>query len=85
MLITLQMMVGDQRAFCLEARMPDSFVDKEAMASTRVNACFDLAEEQIKEAREFIGDMRIGCAPVIEHNFHVKKRGKKAGQRKEGK
>jgi len=35
MLITLQMMVGDQRAFCLEARMPDSLVDKETMASIR--------------------------------------------------
>ena len=85
MLITLQMMVGDQRAFSLEARMPDSLVDKETMASIKVNDCFNLAEEQIKEARGFIGDMWIGCAPVIEHNFHVKKRGKKAGQRKEGK
>ena len=82
MKITLQMMVGQLRAFRLEAHFPDSIANKGNMTTSKVNSCFDLAEEQIKEARELIGSMPIGHAPVVTHNFHVKKKGNQIGEGK---
>ena len=77
MTIALTMTVGKLRAFRLETHFPDSFANKGNMTTSKVNSCFDLAEEQIKEARDLIGSMPIGKAPVVTHNFHVKKKGGK--------
>ena len=77
MTIALTMTVGNLRAFRLEAHFPDSIANKGNMTTSKVNSCFDLAEEQIKEARDLIGSMPIGKAPVVTHNFHVKKKGGK--------
>ena len=74
MTIALTMTVGKLRAFRLEAHFPDSIANKGKMATSTVNSCFDLAEEQIKEARDLIGSMPIGNAPVVTHNFHVNKK-----------
>ena len=82
MTIALTMTVGKLRAFRLEAHFPDSIANKGNMTTTKVNSCFDLAEEQIKEARELIGSMPIGHAPVVTHNFHVKKKGNQIGEGK---
>ena len=74
MTITLTMTVGKLRAFRLEAHLPDSIANKGNMTTSKVNSCFDIAEAQIKEARDLIGSMPIGKAPVVTHTFHVKKK-----------
>lgn len=74
MTVALTMKVGKLRAFRLEAHFPDSIANKGNMTTSNVNSCFDLAEEQIKEARGLIGSMPIGEAPVVTHNFHLKKK-----------
>ena len=74
MTIALTMTVGKLRAFRLEARLPDSIAKQHDATSSTVNSCFDLAEEQIKEARDLIGSMPIGKAPVVAHDFYVKKK-----------
>ena len=77
MKVELVMKVGRMRAFCLEAIVPNSIVHRNALKKALVNTCFDLAEEQIKEARGLIGDMLIGNAPVVTHDFHVVRHGDK--------
>jgi len=74
MTIALTMTVGKLRAFRLEAHLPDSIARKCDMTTSTVDSCFNLAEEQIKEARNLIGSMPIGKAPVVTHNFHLKKK-----------
>lgn len=74
MTIALTMTIGKLRAFRLEAHLPDAIARKCDMTTSKVNSCFDLAEEQIKEARDLIGSMPIGNAPVVTHDFHVKKK-----------
>ena len=74
MTIALTMTVGKVRAFRLEANIPKAIANRGNITMSKVNSCFDLAEEQIKEARDLIGSMPIGKAPVVTHNFHVKKK-----------
>ena len=74
MTIALTMTVGKLRAFRLEAHFPHAIANTGNMTTSKVNSGFDLAEEQIKEARDLIGSMPIGKAPVVTHNFHVKKK-----------
>jgi len=74
MTIALTMTVGKLRVFRLEARLPDSIANQLDATSSTVNSCLDLAEIQINEARELIGPMPIGKAPVVAHEFYVKKK-----------
>ena len=71
MTIVLQMTVGGRRAFRSEAIVPNDIVDRKKMLATSVDACCDLAEEQIKEIRELVGEMIIGYAPTVTHDFHL--------------
>lgn len=80
----LKMMVGQTQAFCLEAIVPDSIVSHNSVKKVLVKSCLDLAEEQIKEARGLIGDMLIGNAPVVTHDFHVVRHGDKKNRHRDG-
>ena len=71
MKIVLQMTVGRRRAFRSEFNWPDRLGGLRDVSSTSVDACCDVAEKMIREVRYYVGNMKLGQAPVIEYNVNT--------------
>ena len=71
MKIVLQMTVGRRRAFRSVFNWPDQIGDLRGVSSTSVNKCCDVAEMMIREVRHYVGNMKLGQAPVMEYNVNA--------------
>ncbi len=71
MKIVLQMTVGRRRAFRSVFNWPDQIGDLRGVSSTSVNKCCDVAEMMIREVRHYVGNMKLGQAPVMEYNVNT--------------